>query len=265
MVACEIEPGQETIVLVHGDPAVLADVDTERLLPNVAEHPFGKVRVRAVEEVDVFGHDRHLLGNHDRVSSVPMTLYYTAVRHRIAAGRQLLVDGGCLMTVEFAVATVAPTFRYRVLLMTIIPLDERWFDDFIRLVNALADYEHLTRPDATAVARLRADAFGQRPRFEAALAVNADGTPVGYAIWLETYSSFLAKPTIYLEDLFVLEGARRSGAGGMLFDHVRNLGRQRGCGRMEWTVLDWNTLAREFYDRRQATWMKEWLLYRMTY
>ena len=70
---------------------------------------------------------------------------------------------------------------------------------------------------------------------------------------------------MYLEDLFVLEGSRKGGAGSALFEHVRTLGAHRGCGRMEWQVLDWNTLAREFYKRRQATWMKDWLLYRVTY
>ena len=70
---------------------------------------------------------------------------------------------------------------------------------------------------------------------------------------------------MYLEDLFVLDTARQSGAGGRLFEHVRSLGEQRGCGRMDWTVLDWNALARDFYNRRHAEWMKEWLLYRITY
>lgn len=149
--------------------------------------------------------------------------------------------------------------------MTITPLTESRFDDFVRLIHALADYEHLDRPDAAAMERLRADAFGPRRRFEAALAVDDTGRAIGYAIWFETYSSFLARPTIYLEDLFVLEEARGSGAGGTLFEHVRALGAQRGCGRMDWQVLDWNATARDFYQRRNAQWMKEWLLYRVTY
>ena len=70
---------------------------------------------------------------------------------------------------------------------------------------------------------------------------------------------------MYLEDLFVVEDARGAGAGGMLFDYVRALGERRGCGRMDWQVLDWNTPAREFYRRRGAEWLKEWLLYRLTY
>jgi GNAT superfamily N-acetyltransferase len=159
--------------------------------------------------------------------------------------------------------------------MTVVPLTAGRFDEFVELLRALADYERLDPPDAAAVERLRRDAFadgtpegapyGKSPRFEAALVVNSKGRAVGYATWFHTYSTFLAKPTIYLEDLFVRDEARASGAGSALFEHVRTLGAQRGCGRMEWQVLDWNTLAREFYHRRQATWMKDWLTYRITY
>ena len=149
--------------------------------------------------------------------------------------------------------------------MTVAPLTAARFDDFIDLIRALADYERLAPPDGAAIERLRHDALAPQPRFEAALAFNDAGKAVGYATWFHTYSTFLAKPTIYLEDLFVREDARESGAGSALFEHVRTLGAERGCGRMEWTVLDWNTLAREFYKRRQATWLKEWLLYRVTY
>ena len=149
--------------------------------------------------------------------------------------------------------------------MTVAPLTPDRFDDFVALIHALADYEKLDRPGAEALARLRADAFAERPRFEAALAIDASGRAAGYAIWFETYSSFLARPTLFLEDLFVREDARRSGAGGLLFDHVLAIGASRGCGRMEWQVLDWNTLARDFYTRRGTQWMQEWLLYRITY
>src|SRR5687768_14791451 len=149
--------------------------------------------------------------------------------------------------------------------MTVVPLTEHRFDEFVDLLRALADYERLDPPDAAAIERLRRDAFGASPRFEGALARNSKGKAVGYATWFHTYATFLAKPTIYLEDLFVGDDSRESGAGSALFEHVRTLGAQRDCGRMEWQVLDWNTLAREFYHRRQATWMKDWLTYRITY
>jgi GNAT superfamily N-acetyltransferase len=159
--------------------------------------------------------------------------------------------------------------------MTVVPLTAGRFDEFVELLRALAHYERLEPPDAAAVERLRRDAFGDgtreggpdapSPRFEAALVVDGKDRAVGYATWFHTYSTFLARPTIYLEDLFVRDDARESGAGSALFEHVRTLGAQRGCGRMEWQVLDWNTLAREFYHRRRATWMKDWLTYRITY
>jgi GNAT superfamily N-acetyltransferase len=149
--------------------------------------------------------------------------------------------------------------------MTVVPLTADRFNEFIDLIQALADYERLPRPDAAAIERLRDDALGPQPRFEAALAINSTGRAVGYATWFHTYSTFLARPTMFLEDLFVRDDARESGAGSKLFEHVRALGAERGCGRMEWQVLDWNTLAREFYNRRQATWMKDWLLYRISY
>jgi GNAT superfamily N-acetyltransferase len=149
--------------------------------------------------------------------------------------------------------------------MTIEPLTEARFDDFVRMIHGLADYERLTGPDGAATERLRRDAFGSAPRFEAALALDESGRAVGYAVWFETYSTFLGKPTMFLEDLFVRETVRRSGAGHMLFEHVRTLGARRGCGRMSWNVLNWNALARDFYHRRGGEWAKDWLVYSLEY
>jgi GNAT superfamily N-acetyltransferase len=148
--------------------------------------------------------------------------------------------------------------------MTVVRLTSERFDDFITLVTALAVYERLDPPSPEAIGRLRGDAFGATPRFEAWLAVDGADRAVGYAITFETYSSFLAKPTMYLEDIFVLESERRSGAGGMLFAHVVAMARERGCGRVDWQVLDWNMLARDFYAKRGAVCEKDWLLYRIT-
>lgn len=148
-------------------------------------------------------------------------------------------------------------------MIDIVPLTPERFTDFIMLVNALADYEHLERPTPDAVERLRFAALGEHPRIGCFLALDGE-TAIGYAITLETFSSFLAKPTMYLEDLFVLADHREKGAGSALFDHVLNMARERDCGRMEWQVLDWNNLARDFYHRRNAEWMKEWLVYRIT-
>ena len=136
--------------------------------------------------------------------------------------------------------------------------------ELLRLIDALADYEKLKKPTRAARARLLRDAFGPRPRFEALLAY-AGAEAVGYAIVFETYSSFLAKPTLYLEDLFVLPEHRGRKIGLRLVRHCRAEARRRGCGRMEWTVLDWNRLAIGFYERLGAKHMKEWLLYRFAF
>ena len=110
------------------------------------------------------------------------------------------------------------------------PLRREDADAFLALIDALADYEKLARPDAGARDRLIRDAFSDAPRYEAFLA-SVDGRDVGYAIIYETYSSFLALPTLYLEDIFVLPDARGNRAGLALFLHVAGLARARGCGR----------------------------------
>lgn len=132
----------------------------------------------------------------------------------------------------------------------------------LSLVDALADYEKLDRPLADARERLIRYLFGPKPRLECWIAF-LDSRPVGYAFTFETYSSFLALPTMYLEDLFVLQEYRSRKAGYALFQRVLDEARQRGCGRMEWSVLDWNQLAIDFYHKLGGEWKKEWKLYRI--
>ncbi len=134
--------------------------------------------------------------------------------------------------------------------------------NFLSLIDALADFEKLRRPSRAARQRLIGDAFGARRRFDAYLAL-LRGRPVGYAIVFETYSSFLARPTLYLEDIFILPEFRKLGIGRLVFDYCLAEARRRKCGRFEWVVLDWNKNAIRFYERRHATPMKEWLLYRI--
>jgi GNAT superfamily N-acetyltransferase len=135
-------------------------------------------------------------------------------------------------------------------------------DTLLELVDALADYEKLRRPDEAARTRLRRDGFGENPRFRAYLG-EADGEPVAYAITFHTYSSFLALPTLYLEDLFVLPDARGKGVGSALFRHLVQEAVREGCGRMEWVVLDWNRVAIDFYERQGARRLTEWYTYRL--
>jgi GNAT superfamily N-acetyltransferase len=133
---------------------------------------------------------------------------------------------------------------------------------FLALVNALADYEKLPRPTAVARKRLINDGFGARKRFSS-LFIEADNVSVGYAFYFETYSSFLARPTLYLEDLFILPEYRGKGLGKKLFNACLAEAKRRKCGRMEWVVLGWNTPAIGFYDRLGAKQLKDWLIYRI--
>lgn len=130
------------------------------------------------------------------------------------------------------------------------------------LVVALAEFERLPPPDEAARQRLVADAFGLRPRFEIFLA-ELDGKIAGYAFVFETYSTFLALPSLYLEDLFVLNEYRGRKVGYALFRHCAQEALSRGCGRFEWAVLDWNTHAINFYERLGAKYLDDWRLYRL--
>ncbi len=136
-------------------------------------------------------------------------------------------------------------------------------DVLLRLIVALADYEKLAPPTEDAQRRLVRDLFAKRPRVESMLA-ELDGVPVGYTFFFETYSTFLALPTLFLEDLFVLPEYRGKGAGSALFRAMAELAHTRGCGRMEWTVLDWNQPSIDFYERFGAKRSSEWLPYRLT-
>jgi GNAT superfamily N-acetyltransferase len=146
--------------------------------------------------------------------------------------------------------------------VTIRPASAGDADVFLDLVDALADYEELDRPTADARERLVRDGFGSSPRFKAYLG-EIDGRPVGYAITFHTYSSFLALPTLYLEDLFVLPEARRHGVGKAFFRFLAAEALSQGCGRMEWVVLDWNELAIGFYHRMGGRRLGEWQTYRL--
>lgn len=136
-------------------------------------------------------------------------------------------------------------------------------ETLLALIDALADYEKLERPTPEARERLVRDGFGAAPRFQAYLAERG-GRVVAYAITYETYSSLLARPTLYLEDVFVLPEARRSGVGHAIFRFLAREAVRRGCGRMEWAVLDWNRPAIEFYEKLGARRMREWYTYRLT-
>ncbi len=132
---------------------------------------------------------------------------------------------------------------------------------FLGLVRALADFEKLPGPDDTAAQRLLDDAFGDKPRYEIFVA-DVDGQVGAYAIFFHTYSTFRARPTLFLEDLFVHPRARRRGVASALLARLRALAVERGCGRFEWMVLDWNVDAQKLYDGVGAKMLSDWRLYR---
>lgn len=143
--------------------------------------------------------------------------------------------------------------------MTIRPFRKSDGPGFTALVRALAKYEKLTPPTAAACRRLVRDAGSGRINV---LIAESDRRPVGYAIWLPTYSSFLARPTLFLEDIFVLPECRRLGVGAAFFRRLHAEARRMKCGRIEFIVLDWNRPAMRFYRRLGIAPLKGWTVFR---
>jgi GNAT superfamily N-acetyltransferase len=133
----------------------------------------------------------------------------------------------------------------------------------VALIQALADYEKLAHEVTGHPEDLERALFGDRPYAEAVLAW-VDDTAVGMALFFHNFSTFLMKPGIYLEDIFVQPAYRGRGIGKALLVHVGQLALDRGCGRFEWSVLDWNTPAIEFYQRMGAEIKPEWQICRLT-
>ena len=156
----------------------------------------------------------------------------------------------------------------------------------LELIRGIAEYERLSHEVEATESLLRTHGFGPRPIFEAVLAEVVEperlpggggprggvvGTPppfgnqaVGFALYFFTFSTFKARPTLYLEDLFVRPEARGRGIGRRLLARLARTAVERDCGRMEWSVLDWNTPARDFYFKLGAVAMDEWTVFRMT-
>jgi len=132
--------------------------------------------------------------------------------------------------------------------------------DFIR---QLADYEKMTDDVVTNEDQLRQSLFGERPVAEVVIA-SYDGEPAGFALFFHNFSTFLGRPGIYLEDLFVIPALRGHGIGQVLLSHLAGIAVERGCGRFEWSVLDWNTDAIRFYEQFGAKAMDEWTVFRIT-
>lgn len=133
----------------------------------------------------------------------------------------------------------------------------------LSLVRELAEFEHLSHACVATEDALRRTLFGDRP-FAEVLVARIGGEAAGMALFFHNYSTFLAKPGIYLEDLYVRPAFRRRGVGQALLRQVAALAVERGCGRVEWSVLDWNEPAIAFYQRIGAVPQDEWRLFRLT-
>jgi GNAT superfamily N-acetyltransferase len=132
----------------------------------------------------------------------------------------------------------------------------------LALIAELADYERAPAAAVGTEELLRAALFGPKPVVEAVIA-ELDGTPVGFALFFTTFSTWLCLPGIWLEDLYVRPEHRRAGVGRALFTHVAEIAVARGCGRMEWTALDWNAPALSFYEGIGASVVDGWRTHRL--
>ncbi|MBA4339745.1 MAG: N-acetyltransferase [Hyphomonas sp.] len=140
--------------------------------------------------------------------------------------------------------------------------DERDTETILRFIRALAEYEKLSDVCVADAESLRGSLFGIRPYAEVLLIEDANG-PQGFALFFHNFSTFLAKPGLYLEDLFVDPAQRGKGYGKALLKRLAEIAVERGCGRLEWSVLDWNKPSIDFYLSLGAKPMDEWTIYRL--
>jgi GNAT superfamily N-acetyltransferase len=147
-------------------------------------------------------------------------------------------------------------FEIRAAVQTDVPI-------ILGFIKKLAAYERLTQEVVAREELLRDTLFGSRRTAEVAIGY-FENQPVGFVLFFHNYSTFLGRPGIYIEDLFVDEAYRRRGFGSALLGYVGRLANQRQCGRLEWSVLDWNQPAINFYKKLGATPMSDWTVFRVT-
>ena len=147
--------------------------------------------------------------------------------------------------------------------MTIRPATSHDVPLILAFIRELAEYEKLSHEMVATEEQIASALFGERPHAEVVIA-SLDGTPQGFALFFPNYSTFLGRPGLYLEDLFVRPAARGAGLGRELLKHLARIAVERGWGRLEWSVLDWNEPSIAFYKRMGATPMDEWTVFRVT-
>jgi GNAT superfamily N-acetyltransferase len=153
------------------------------------------------------------------------------------------------------VSTSIPEFTIRAAVSQDVPL-------ILSFICELAEYEKLSHKVVASELELKRTLFGERPAAEVVIGEYND-SPVAFALFFHTYSTFLAKPGLYLEDLFVTPAMRGKGVGKTMLSYLAHLARERDCGRFEWSVLDWNEPAIEVYRSIGATPMDEWTVQRV--
>jgi GNAT superfamily N-acetyltransferase len=147
--------------------------------------------------------------------------------------------------------------------ITIRPAQEHEVTVILQFIRDLAQYEHLEHECIATVESLRKTLFGSRPYAEVVFGC-VNGEPMGFALFFHNYSTFLGRPGIYLEDLFVRPEARGHGIGHRLLSWLAATAVSRDCGRLEWSVLDWNAPSIAFYRKLGAVPMDEWTIFRVT-
>ncbi len=133
----------------------------------------------------------------------------------------------------------------------------------LALIGELAEYERLSQEVCASEEELGRWLFGAKPVAEALIAEDG-GSPVGFALFFHNFSTFLGRPGLYLEDLYVRPESRGKGIGKLLLRELARIARDRGCGRLEWAVLDWNEPAIRFYEALGAKPMSDWTVFRLT-
>jgi GNAT superfamily N-acetyltransferase len=188
----------------------------------------------------------------ERSKTDPSYPKYPRLPMRACAGYEPVLQGSVSTTNPAS----APSVTIRQATEQDVPL-------ILSFIRQLAEYERLLDAVKATEPMLRETLFGPRPAAEVLIAEDG-GKPVGFALFFENYSTFLAQRGIYLEDLFVIPAARGRGIGKVLLQRLAHLAIERNCGRLEWAVLDWNSPAIGFYRRVGAVPMEDWTVYRLS-
>jgi len=153
-----------------------------------------------------------------------------------------------------------PEAQHKIEIRPAVPAD---IPLILSLIRELAEYEQMLNQCIPTPELLHDNLFGAKPKAEARIGL-LDGKPVGFALFFHNFSTFLARPGIYLEDIYVQPAARGKGVGQALLKDVARIAVERNCGRLEWSVLDWNEPSIQFYKAMGAVPMSEWTVYRVT-